>query len=69
MIHYPEEAIIQELMWEFDCDKEQAKSIVEQYTANNQYDDLCQLIQHRNEDTLRRELRNVQQSVFSSTAV
>lgn len=44
---YPEETIINELMWEYDYTETQAQSIVDKYKQSNKYPELCELIQHR----------------------
>ena len=44
---YPEETIINELIWEYDYTETQAQSIVNKYKQSNKYPELCELIQHR----------------------
>lgn len=52
---YPEEIVIQELMWEYDYTLTQAQSIVNLYKSKDEYSELCELIQHRLSIKLSRE--------------
>lgn len=46
-MNYPENVIIEELMWEYNYTEPQAKAIVNRYKQNHDYSSLCELIQHR----------------------
>ena len=44
---YPENIVINELVWEYDYTKRQSEAIVDYYKKRGKYQELCELIQYR----------------------
>lgn len=44
---YPESIVLNELMWEYDYTEKQAQALIDRYKLNNDYELLCDLIEHK----------------------